>query len=46
MPKRACPFEGDLLPQMKVHVGEKQVNSGVSSDRRMRDVYGRYIRVA
>ncbi|XP_011701417.1 PREDICTED: apoptosis regulatory protein Siva-like [Wasmannia auropunctata] len=41
MPKRACPFEGDLLPQMKVHVGEKQINNGVSSDQRMRDVYNR-----
>jgi len=41
MPKRACPFEGDLLPQTKVHVGEKQVNNGVSSDQRMRDVYDR-----
>jgi len=42
MPKRACPFEGDLLPQIKVHVGEKQVNNGVSSDQRMRDVYSKY----
>ncbi|KYN07780.1 Apoptosis regulatory protein Siva [Cyphomyrmex costatus] len=43
MPKRTCPFEGDchLLPQMKMHVGEKQVNNGVSSDQRMRDVYSR-----
>lgn len=41
MPKRTYPFEGDSLPQMKVHVGEKQVNNGVSSDQRMRDVYDR-----
>ncbi|XP_024875985.1 apoptosis regulatory protein Siva-like [Temnothorax curvispinosus] len=41
MPKRACPFESDLLPQLKVHVGEKQMNNGVSSDQRMRDVYDR-----
>lgn len=42
MPKRACPFEGDLLPQMKVHIGEKQVNNGVLSDQRMQHVYSRY----
>ncbi|KAG5335463.1 SIVA protein, partial [Acromyrmex heyeri] len=43
MPKRTCPFEEDchLLPQMKMHVGEKQVDNGVSSDQRMRDVYSR-----
>ncbi|XP_018343201.1 PREDICTED: uncharacterized protein LOC108749160 [Trachymyrmex septentrionalis] len=43
MPKRTCPFKGDrhLLPQMKMHVGEKQVDNGVSSDQRMRDVYSR-----
>ncbi|XP_011050669.1 PREDICTED: uncharacterized protein LOC105143846 [Acromyrmex echinatior] len=43
MPKRTCPFEGDchLLPQMKMHVGEKQVDNGISSDQRMRDVYSR-----
>lgn len=43
MPKRACPFEGNLLPQMKVHVGEKQMNNGVLSDQRMKSVYGRWI---
>lgn len=39
MPKRSCPFEGDLLPQMKIHVEEKHVNNGVSSKERMKDVY-------
>ncbi|XP_012531589.1 apoptosis regulatory protein Siva [Monomorium pharaonis] len=39
MPKRACPFEGNLLPHMKVHIGEKQVDNGVSSDQRMKHVY-------
>lgn len=42
MPKRAYPFKGDLLPQMKVHVGEKQVNNGVSANQRMQHVYGKY----
>lgn len=40
MPKRACPFEDDLLPQMKVHVGQKQVDNGVSHEERMKTVYG------
>ncbi|XP_011645109.1 apoptosis regulatory protein Siva-like [Pogonomyrmex barbatus] len=41
MPKRAYPFEENLLPQMKVHVGQKQVDNGVSSDQRMKDIYDR-----
>lgn len=44
MLKRACPFAGDLQPQFKIHVGQKQVNNGVSSNKRMKEVYGkRYI---
>ncbi|CAL7952442.1 unnamed protein product [Xylocopa violacea] len=41
MPKRPCPFEDNLLPQLKVHVGQKQVDNGVSSKERMKDVYGK-----
>ena len=41
MPKRAYPFEADLMPQVKVHVGQKQINNGVSGDERMKDVYGK-----
>lgn len=41
MPKRNCPFEDNLLPQLKVHVGKKQLDNGVSSDERMKDVYGK-----
>lgn len=43
MPKRACPYDEDLLPQIKVHVGQKQVDNGVSSDERMKDVYGKIV---
>lgn len=25
MPKRPCPFEDDLSPQMKIHIGEIEV---------------------
>ncbi|OAD58766.1 Apoptosis regulatory protein Siva [Eufriesea mexicana] len=41
MPKRPCPFEDDLPPQLKVHVGEKQVNNGVCREERMKSVYGK-----
>ena len=41
MPKRPCPFEGDLPPQLKVHVGQKQVDNGVCREERMQTVYGR-----
>lgn len=39
MPKRPCPFEEDLLPQLKVHVGQKEVNNGVNKEERMKEVY-------
>ncbi|XP_003700414.2 apoptosis regulatory protein Siva [Megachile rotundata] len=41
MPKRPCPFEDDLLPQLKIHVGQKQINNGVGHEERMKDVYGK-----
>lgn len=39
MTKRSCPFEEDLLPQLKVHVGLKEVNNGVNKEERMKEVY-------
>ncbi|XP_043269265.1 uncharacterized protein [Venturia canescens] len=42
MPKRDCPFEDHhLLPQLKVHVGQKHVNNGVNKHREMSKVYER-----
>ncbi|XP_053970905.1 apoptosis regulatory protein Siva-like [Hylaeus volcanicus] len=41
MPKRPCMFEDDLPPQLKVHVGQKQVDNGVCREERMKTVYGR-----
>ncbi|XP_017798412.1 PREDICTED: apoptosis regulatory protein Siva-like [Habropoda laboriosa] len=41
MPKRPCPFEDDLPPQLKVHVGQKQVDNGVCREERMKIVYGK-----
>lgn len=39
MPKRPCPFEDNLLPQLKVHVGQKQIDNGVCQEERMKNVY-------
>ncbi|PBC32109.1 apoptosis regulatory protein Siva-like [Apis cerana] len=39
MPKRPCPFEDNLLPQLKVHVCQKQVDNGVCQEERMKNVY-------
>ncbi|XP_015601301.1 apoptosis regulatory protein Siva [Cephus cinctus] len=39
MPKRACPFDDNLSPQLKVHVGQKQVDNGVFKEARMKKVY-------
>ncbi|XP_048516261.1 uncharacterized protein LOC105683692 isoform X1 [Athalia rosae] len=41
MPKRICPFDDDLAPQMKIHVGQKEVNNGVQKDIHMKKVYDR-----
>ena len=40
MPKRPCPFEDNLLPQLKIHVGQKQVDNGVFHEERMKTIYG------
>ncbi|KAI4498532.1 hypothetical protein M0802_006467 [Mischocyttarus mexicanus] len=41
MTKRSYPYEANLLPQLKVHVGQKQVDTGVDEERRMKEVYGK-----
>lgn len=40
MPKRDRSFEPDLEPQIKTHVGQKEINNGVSKDVQMKIVYG------
>ncbi|XP_043468736.1 apoptosis regulatory protein Siva-like isoform X2 [Leptopilina heterotoma] len=37
--KRACPFDCDLGRQLKVHVGQKEVNNGVFKEKQMQNVY-------
>ncbi|XP_063609686.1 apoptosis regulatory protein Siva-like [Penaeus indicus] len=41
MPKRACPFEDSFSPQMKLHVGAKEVDNGVMRSEKMKAVYDR-----
>ncbi|XP_047005165.1 apoptosis regulatory protein Siva-like isoform X2 [Schistocerca americana] len=36
MPKRVCPFDFDFFPQQKIHVSEKEVNSGVLMKNHMK----------
>lgn len=43
MHKRAYPFEESFSPQNKVHVGQKQVDKGISSEERMKEVYGKQV---
>lgn len=40
MPKRVCPFEDDLSPQLKIHVGQRQYSNGVNKEQEMKKVYG------
>lgn len=40
MPKRRCCFDDwSPLPQFKIHVSQKEVDFGVNSDMRMKNVY-------
>jgi len=39
MPKRECPFDDDLSPQLKIHVGQRQYSNGVNKEREMKKVY-------
>lgn len=38
--KRICPFEGDLTPQMKVHVGIDQAADIAARNEEMKRIYG------
>ncbi|XP_046819677.1 apoptosis regulatory protein Siva-like [Vespa crabro] len=39
MTKRACPYEENLPPQLKVHVGQREIDNGVAEKERMKQVY-------
>ncbi|XP_043671193.1 apoptosis regulatory protein Siva-like [Vespula pensylvanica] len=39
MTKRACPYEENLLPQLKIHVGQREIDNGIAEKERMKQVY-------
>ncbi|KAK3907880.1 Apoptosis regulatory protein Siva [Frankliniella fusca] len=39
MVKRSCPFSDDMNPQAKIHVGLKEIATGVMSDHHMKLVF-------
>lgn len=41
MNKRKYPYGIDMCPQLKIHVGEKQVNNGVLGPSKMSEIYGK-----
>ncbi|KAL2722364.1 apoptosis regulatory protein Siva-like [Vespula squamosa] len=41
MTKRACPYEENLLPQLKVHVGQREIDNGIAGKERMKQVYAK-----
>lgn len=41
--KRSCPFDCDVGRQLKVHVGEKEINNGVFKEKQMQNVYGEFL---
>jgi len=40
MNKRRYPYDVDMCPQLKIHIGEKQVANGVLGPSKMSEVYG------
>lgn len=40
MNKRSCPFDEDLCPQLKVHVGPKEAADGNSKEE-LKKIYGK-----
>lgn len=42
MNKRKYPYDIDMCPQLKIHVGEKQVANGVMGHLKMSEIYGNY----
>lgn len=43
MNKRKYPFNIDMCPQLKIHIGEKQLANGVLKSMKMSEVYGLYL---
>lgn len=43
MNKRKYPYGLDMCPQLKIHVGDKEVANGVMRTSKMSEIYGKYI---
>ncbi|XP_011311863.1 apoptosis regulatory protein Siva [Fopius arisanus] len=43
--KRICPFDGDLTPQMKVHVGLKETTDDAQRNEEMKKIYERTLQL-
>lgn len=41
MNKRKYPYGIDMCPQLKIHIGEKQVANGVLGPSKMSEIYGK-----
>lgn len=41
MNKRSYPYGVDMCPQLKIHVGDKEVANGVLKSTKMQEVYGK-----
>ena len=41
MNKRKYPYAIDMCPQLKIHIGEKQVANGVLAPNKMSEIYGK-----
>lgn len=42
MNKRKYPYGVDMCPQLKKHIGEKEVANGVLGPSKMSEIYGEY----
>jgi len=40
MNKRKYPYGGDMCPQLKMHIGDKQIANGVLKSLKMAEIYG------
>lgn len=43
MNKRKYPYGADMCPQLKVHIGDKQIANGILSSSKMSEIYGQYV---
>jgi len=42
MYKRKYPYDLDMCPQLKIHIGDKEVANGILAPSKMSEIYGKY----